>query len=487
MKKMYLFLLFFIFFSFTFSQIPKVTRWMGPYKKKSKILKNYKRGLDLSEIYKSSNFNSHKRRTLIFFENNLYGELKISFVNDYFKELEKSSYSIDVFEYHSGTPEEIKNFVKSYYNSTCSLDGVIFIGDLPYVVYEMIDDWGIGSSEYDDFACDLFYMDLTGTWEDVGDCDECEADNGKYDKIEDSGNNFLEIWVSRIFPGHMTDHQEYIDVINNYLERVAKFREKEVLTYDTALIYDDDDWDDLRGEDVYNLLKLFEEDKINAPAENPKGNVCTAYNYKTEELPRNYQMVYLRSHGYPGGHGFYENFRQDFNYVFLNDYLSKVGNVAFYLLFVCSGCDFSSTDNTMGFLGGRTIFNEHGGLLSLGSTKTGGIWDDAYFFDKLSQPESFGRGFVYWLNNALKDYPDIGPPWWYGMVLIGDGSLYFHPHRMGDLNCDGKIDAVDTQLLAQYLISNIGDNELDSPSADINMDGKINTVDLLELMKELSQ
>ncbi len=485
MKRVILFLFIFSFTTLIFSQIPKVTRWMGPLPKRIKSVPTYQKGLDLTEIYKSGNFENHSRRVLLFFQNGLYEELKSTDVNDYFNELELSSYAVDAFEYHSGTPEELKDFIKNYYETPNSIEGVIFVGDLPYVLFEMHDDWG-NSGEYDDFPCDLFYMDMTGTWEDVGDCEGCDANNGKYDKITDS-SNLAEIWVSRIFPGHMADHQEYITEINNYLERSVRFMENESLNYDNALIYDDDDWASTIDSDINNISNVIQYQKINAPVEDSAGNVCTASNYKTKELPVNYQIVYLRSHGYPGGHGFYENNKEDFNYVFINDYLSKLGNVAFYFLFVCSGCDFSSTDDSLGFLGGRVIFNNHGGLLSVGSTKTGGIWDDGYFFQGISNNKSFGNSFINWLNNALNDYPDIGPQWWYGMVLIGDGSLFFHPHRVGDINFDGETNALDIELLAEYLISNIGDNEIDTPSADLNKDGEINTVDLIELMKSLSQ
>ena len=487
MRKFFLFFISLFFLSiFTFSQIPQVTRWMGPKPKKIKSVRKYKKGLQLNEIYKSSNFESHKRRIVIIFENGLYGELKSDYVNDYLTELEKSSYSIDVFEYQSGTPEELRDFFKNLYFSQNSLDGVIFVGDLPYVIYELHDNWGGGSGDYDDFPCDLFFMDMTGTWEDVGDCDGCEANNGKYDKITDN-SDLAEIWVSRIFPGHVKNHEEYITVINNYLERVANFREKETLTYDNALVYDDDDWKNMANDDKNHLSNIFQESKIDVAEEDSAGNVCTANNYKTNVLPENYQLVYLRSHGYPGGHGFYENNKQSFNYVYITNYLSKVGDVAFYFLFVCSGCDFSSTDNNFGFLGGRAIFNDHGGILSVGSTKTGGIWDDSYFFNKLASKSNFGDSFIYWINNALNDYPDIGPQWWYGMVLIGDGSVFFHPHRIGDLNFDGNVDAVDIELFDQYLISNIGDDKIDTSSADIDMDGKVNILDLVKLMINLSQ
>ena len=61
------------------------------------------------------------------------------------------------------------------------------------------------------------------------------------------------------------------------------------------------------------------------------------------------------------------------------------------------------------------------GLLSWGSTKTGGMWNDSAFYTALSGGSCFGQSFVTWFN-ANRTYSGA-PKWWYGMVFLGDASL----------------------------------------------------------------
>jgi len=90
----------------------------------------------------------------------------------------------------------------------------------------------------------------------------------------------------------------------------------------------------------------------------------------------------------------------------------------FFSLYVCTGCDYTAAD----YLGGTVTFNpEANGLLAWGSTKTGGMWQDHYLYDRMAAGECVGAGFRHWFNQ-VKDL-SIAPEWWYGMVLIGDASL----------------------------------------------------------------
>ncbi len=466
------------FLSYSFGKTPKPTMWKGKIEKKKMDFYSFKKGLNLNELYISSDFKNSKKRLLLIFENGLYENLN-SYVDLYFNDLENAGYSIDVYEYVSGSPEELREFFKELYFSYFSLKGVIFVGNLPYVIYEMYDKWDDWTylNGYDDFPCDLFFMDMTGTWKDVGDCDGCQAGNGKYDLFEDE-NKAAEIWVSRITPGYMNDYSEYISLFNNFFKKEYEYRRGEILTSNKALDYVDDDWKWMTNDDRVKLGILFGFKNVDAPVEDTHGNVCTAKDYKTSRMTYPYQMVYLRSHGSPINHGFYQNDKSEFKYVLIDDYLNIMPSSAFYLLYTCSGCDFSYRGNE-GFLGGRVLFNDRGGLLSIGTTKTGGMWYDSTFFIDLYFEKSFGDSFVDWINDALSAYPEKGKPWWYGMTIIGDGSLSVFSNE--SLCKEGR-ENLNSLMKLRYRLD--GDTFFNG-CFDYNGDGKINGEDINFLKKRM--
>ncbi len=461
-----------------FSKVPLPSTWKGPIKKGEKVVLTYKKGLNLKKLYESPFFSSSDYRLLVIFEKNLYENLD-QYVDLFFGELENSGYSISVYEYGSGTPEELRNFFKDMYFTGYSLKGVIFVGNLPYVIFEMYDRWEIWDylNGYDDFPCDLFFMDMTGEWLDVGACDGCEANNGKYDKFLDD-KNIAEIWVSRITPGFISDYDEYIRLLNSFFKKDYLYRHGVILNSDKALDYVDDDWKWMTNEDKLKLGILFGFQNVDVPVEDTHGNVCTAEDYKDNRMIYPYQMVYLRSHGSPMNHGFYQNDKSEFKYVLIDDYLNIMPSSAFYLLYTCSGCDFSY-DGGDGFLGGRALFNGEGGLLSIGTTKTGGMWYDSSFFINLFCGKGFGESFLGWINDALAAYPETGKPWWYGMTIIGDGSLSVFSN--GGICFNPKINVNQLLKLKYKLKGNLNI----SGCFDENGDGRVNGDDEKYLKKKM--
>jgi hypothetical protein len=104
---------------------------------------------------------------------------------------------------------------------------------------------------------------------------------------------------------------------------------------------------------------------------------------------------------------------------------------------VCSGADYTA-DN---YLSGIVTFNNRGGRLAWGSTKTGGMWYDETFYATLGNGESFGKAFVAGFN-AVKDL-SYAPSWWHGMVMSGDASLVpaptlFRDFQMTDIRRAGS-------------------------------------------------
>lgn len=58
--------------------------------------------------------------------------------------------------------------------------------------------------------------------------------------------------------------------------------------------------------------------------------------------------------------------------------------------------------------------------------------------------------------------------------------------RIGDIRCDGRVDAVDRIYLTRYLAKWAGYDKINEEAADVNRDGKINTKDRIVLARHLA-
>ncbi|MGB2984261.1 MAG: hypothetical protein WBE26_00115 [Phycisphaerae bacterium] len=316
----------------------------------------------------------------------------------------------------SGNAEYLRNSLITLYNEPESLAGAVLIGELPYIIYEMNQDWGSGE-EYEDFPCDFYFMDMDGIWEDVLDDLPVQPDNDKLDTW--SGDTSVEIWVSRLRTGNLTSLGSETDLLNTYFARNHTIRWDLLNHSHVGLVYPDDDWEGMGAEDTSCLESVIGTGNV-VTITDPEAT--TASDYISQRLTADYHLDLIRSHGSPGGHGFYEAGHTVFDWVSKDEYTSHDPAAVFFSFFVCSGCDYA----TSGYLGGTAVFNPEGsGLLAWGSTKTGGMWDDHYMYDRIAAGDCVGEGFKHWFNQ-VKDSP-YAPEWWYGMVLIGDGSVGTYP------------------------------------------------------------
>ena len=90
-------------------------------------------------------------------------------------------YGIYLVSVENPTPLELRNLIISYQSNLC---GVLFVGDVGEAWYEMN-----YNGEYEQWPCDLYFMDLDGTW---ADCDN----DGRFDGH--SGNQNPDIFVARL-------------------------------------------------------------------------------------------------------------------------------------------------------------------------------------------------------------------------------------------------------------------------------------------------
>lgn len=350
-------------------------------------------------------------RVCVVVHSNVYASISNQLAQ-YQADLQADGFTPVVYRYDSGTAEDLRAYLAGLYGEPNSLKGAVLVGEIPYIIFEMSQNWGSGD-EYEDFPCDVFYMDLNGTWEDLTNGGSFAA--GKYDTRR--GNLASEIWVSRMKTANLSSLGNQTNLLINYFSKNHRYRTGKLVPNRRALTYADDDWGYMAYDDAESLAWIYS-DAHSAGVRDVE--TTSAADYKANHMPRNYELMMVRSHGHSGGHGFYTNSRATFNYVYCSDYRQLTPRALFYSFYVCSGADFAAANN----LGGTAAFNTNdSGLVSWGSTKTGGMWDDEYFYEPLAGGETIGEGFRQWLNDMQSWYPSSAPRWFWGMVVLGDGSL----------------------------------------------------------------
>jgi len=354
-------------------------------------------------------------RVCLVVEDGIYDAVA-SGVATYQQDLEDDGYQVTVYRFVSGSAADLRSFLGGLYDESASLVGAVLVGDIPYAIYEMMEDWdGTGGVDpaYSDFPCDIFFMDLNGTWGDQTEDGEVHASNGKYDAR--SGDTDLEIWVSRMMTSNLAALGTETAVLNNYFAKNHSHRLRQLGDFERALVYPDDDWSYLGSEDrscVEGIYGAAGVDMVSDPEE------TTAADYLSH-LPLSYELIHTRSHGYYGGHAYLQSEGAVFNWVYPSDYRTLDPVALFYSFYVCSGADYSY-DNCVA---GTAVFNADSGLTAWGSTKTGGMWEDGSFYDALTAGHCFGEAFRVWFNTVQFQYSSLAPRWWYGMVLVGDATL----------------------------------------------------------------
>ncbi len=343
-------------------------------------------------------------------------------LGQYEADLAAMGHAVVTLVYSSGSPEALRAYLAQLYREPESLVGAVFVGDIPYVLFEMYESFGGGTRTYTDFPMDLFFMDLDGIWSDRLDDDEIKPQNGKYDTW--TGHRELEIWVCRLKPsavaglntGNLSSAELQSLLLNTFFEKNHRYRVGTLAPSHEGLVYNDDLWESFGPDDARALAAVFGESHVVSEC---RPEVTTKEDYLTNRLPLAPQLVLLRAHGFVAGH----IFDPDVDYVLTGDYRDLDPRTPFFSLYVCSGSDFTVNDS----LSGTLVFNPEGlGLLTWGTTKTGGMWNDSPFYQRLGEDRVFGEAFRLWFNDMLSIYGALDGfvlKWWGGMVLTGDAAL----------------------------------------------------------------
>ncbi|MFH1265438.1 MAG: hypothetical protein ABIK89_06890, partial [Planctomycetota bacterium] len=268
---------------------------------------------------------------------------------------------------------------------------------------------------YEEFPCDLFLMDLDGDWTDNfvrhDSLDSLVPGNdGIYDGH--AGNVDPEIGVSRLPVGVMTRGDTLVPA---YLDRAHAYRTGTLTVPERALVYIDDDWANSGPAWDQDVGLLYDQ---RVSMWDREATRAADYRPRIDSAP--YQWLQLCAHSWPGGHTFYYDNRTRNDWFYGNEIPGLDPAVQFYNLFACSNSRYTEND----FCGGRYVLESHNGLGSIGSSKTGSMLEFDDFYRPLGESKPLALGFRDWFAAQNIDTFDTWQKsWYYGMALIGDGTL----------------------------------------------------------------
>ena len=418
MKKLLLLLFVLITINSISNEFP-LTRDLTARKKPEVNFTRQKKKPSRIKFHKEKQSKRDNRKLLIIVNSELYPEINNS-VDLYMQDLQDNWISSFVLTFSGNDEFTLKEVITRYYE-TEEISGCLLIGNLPYVFYEMLNDFdGDGISDDEDlemFVTDLFFSDLDGNWID-------EDENGIFD--DHIGNIQTEIFVSRIKADNLSLLSgSEADRINQYFSRNHLFYQNPDSVPSKALAYIDDDWASFDS-DIESAISVMYDD-IDVISDR---NETTGEDYKQNRLESDYRFIHLFAHSGPDNHTFKINDGQQ-NETFYNAELSEKNPTAlFYNLYACRNCDFS-TENNMGSI--YLLGNNH--ALSLtGSTKKGGMLDFDDFYDEFGTGKKLGEAFQsWWLEHVDVDEIWYERSWFYGMILMGDPYLSFSSHHIQSL------------------------------------------------------
>lgn len=287
----------------------------------------------------------------------------------------------------------LKNDINSYY--TASTEGVILIGKMPYMMYD------IGGY----FPCDLYFMDLDGLWQDLN-----YGDGVLDSHTAGSGDRDPEIWVGRINPSTMTGINE-ITEINNYLARNHLYRIASLHRPDSALHFIDDSWSAWTNEWIGELVPAYMNQTVIAT------NSYTNDSRYELELTNSYEWVQLFVHSYYDNHVFYPI--PTAGTTNWTEVRSINTQQLFYSLYACSACDIALMNN----IGTEYLFSDNT-LAVIGSSKVGGMLEPGKFYAPLGAGASLGVALARWFSECTLGSSGLNNPAnSYGMIILGDPSL----------------------------------------------------------------
>lgn len=329
-------------------------------------------------------------------ENDLWTNYDIqTMVNVYRQDLNDIGYTTYLYTDPITNIQALRTLLQNYYNDY-GISGALLIGDLPEAVYQ-----------YDEnFLCELYLMDLDGTWQDLN-------SDGYFDQHTATSPADIEpeIFVSRIDASMRTYgmNQPWEDIFyllyrfHEYRTGSATFRSHQ------ALMYVDDDWASYPWgtwlDDAYPTHT-----GIYTPPESTSG-----IDWLYTQLSQDYEFAHLWCHS---GFNVHEFRWIPLQYIWSsqihNQYVANPQSFNFLNLFCCHAAEWTKENS----LAVTYLFSGPNSLAVIGSTKSAGMLDGENFYDNLAKGKSIGQAFSDW----FQDMTEIGDyvAWYYGMCIQGD-------------------------------------------------------------------
>lgn len=337
-------------------------------------------------------------KLLVLVNQTIYGHIS-SRVNRYVNTMTSAGYTVELHSITGGTPQELKGFIAARKEN---LVGCILIGNFPVAWFEEPEDWEPDELE-PEFPCDLFFMDLDGSWED-------KDGDGIYDlHTNGTGDEAPEIFVARIDASTMKG--EEAQIMKEFFDKNHRYWTGNMDIYPYGLVYTEDDWTPF-PDFAADMAHLYQGNYkvIDAPA-------TAKEDYRDLRLKNPaYEFIQLSCHSSSQAHHFTRG-----GQLKNDEILQAIPCGLGYNLFCCSGARFTATN----FLAGTYVFNYgNKALVAVGSSKTGSMLEFHQFYKPLGQNKTVGESFKLWFQSQAP-YSNSDLSWFYGMVIIGDPMISF--------------------------------------------------------------
>lgn len=355
----------------------------------------------VNTIYQSYNYGVRSDSNIVLIINQkVYNPNTMDEFETYKNNVEEEGYSIKICLANNVVdPTPLRDYLRTEWEES-NINGAFLVGQLPVAWYELPiyndDEDTVG---WDEFPCDLFFMDLDGDW--LNDFRE----NRVYDGHD--GNVEPEIWVGRLYTPTMTYHNaNETDIVEKYFQKDKDYRAGVLRLKNQALSYVDKDWAGFHME--REVFKIYDEVKYINDGINGEVGLQDYKKRVRASTGNRYEWLYLAAHSSPIAHYFSDG-------LFYSELIDEIDvQVLFFLNFNCSAARFTDNDCLCNWYVMQTPY----GLFSVGSTKSGSMLFQNDYYNQIKEGKSFGEAFLYWGRRHFEVRD-----WHYGMVCIGDPTL----------------------------------------------------------------
>lgn len=311
-------------------------------------------------------------------------------------------YGIYLVSLENATAAQLRSLIISYQNNLC---GVLLVGDVGEAWYEIDQDPLTGY--YEKWPCDLYFMDLDGTWTD-------SDNNGIFDGH--SGNQNPDIFLARLSTVGLSGLGSESALIKRQLSKSHDFWWKSSFqSPETALNY------------VGQNINFCPNGQYLYPVFASHNYVDIRYNNypisSTDFLTRlnsgNYGLTHLVCHSTTTSH---EITRAGQN-VQTSDVINNTSGNYAIILFCCYACYWKSSQPY--YLGGAHLFNLGKTMAVIGTTKESALGGASFLYSAFPA-QNLGNAYLHWWTeiNGETHTPDNVCDH-YGITLLGDPTINF--------------------------------------------------------------